>query len=101
MTRLRLGKVGLNKYLHKINQSDTDLCRKCNTGAIEDIHHYILECQAYQIQRQKLITTLNRMNIPNITVNLLLGSSDNHPTVKSKISDILATYLTETKRFEE
>ena len=100
MTRLRLGKTGLNKFLKEIKRSDTDICKNCNSGAIEDIHHFILICQVHSAPRQNLFNTLNRMNIHNITINLLLGSSDNHPTEKKRISEALAIYISNTKRFQ-
>ena len=100
MTRLRLGKTGLNKYLKQVKRSDTEICKNCNSGAIEDINHYILTCQAHSAHRQNLFNTLNRMNIHNITVRLLLGSSDNHPTEKKRISEALALYIFNTKRFQ-
>ena len=100
MTRLRLGKTGLNKYLKQVKRSDTEICKNCNSGAIEDINHYILTCQAHSAPRQNLFNTLNRMNIHNITVRLLLGSSDNHPTEKKRISEALALYIFNTKRFQ-
>ena len=101
MTRLRLGKAGLNKYLKKLERIDTDLCMKCNTGVVEDIYHYVIECQAYSIPRQRLNNTLISMSIPTMTLNLVLGSSQLEPAQKCRINDALAIFVTNTKRFED
>ena len=101
MTRLRLGKAGLNKYLKKLERIDTDLCMKCNTGVVEDIYHYVIECPAYSIPRQRLKNTLISMSIPTMTLNLVLGSSQLEPAQKCRINDALAIFVTNTKRFED
>ena len=42
--RLRLGKCGLNAYLHAMDRHDTGLCEKCQVP--ETIGHYLLECES-------------------------------------------------------
>jgi ribonuclease HI len=43
ITRLRLGKACLNKYLFDIGKHDSGLCDGC--GQQETIRHYLMECQ--------------------------------------------------------
>ena len=59
MTKMRLEKVGLNKYLKKINLSPTDLCEQCISGEIEDVTHFLTSCQKYNTQREKLYTFMS------------------------------------------
>ena len=47
--RLRLGRVPLNDYLFRIRKSETDQCSHC--GALENLEHYILECDWYSGER--------------------------------------------------
>jgi len=54
ITRLRLGKCHLNKYLHEINAHPTGLCQYCNTP--ETVEHYVLNCQHANIFYNKAIT---------------------------------------------
>ena len=44
--RLRLGHVGVNKYLHRFNMSITENCNYCQ--APETIEHLLLACGKYQ-----------------------------------------------------
>jgi len=43
ITRLRLGKCCLNKYLHQINKHEDGRCDTC--GVPETIEHFLLHCQ--------------------------------------------------------
>ena len=61
ITKLRLEKVHLNKYLNKIKLTDTELCNQCNLDEVEDIEHYLLHCPKYRIQRDTLITNLRKL----------------------------------------
>lgn len=49
ITRLRLGKCGLNHYLHRINRHETGNCSYCSIP--ETIHHFLLECPHSDIFR--------------------------------------------------
>jgi len=54
ITRLRLGKCHLNKYLHEINAHPTGLCQHCNTP--ETVEHYLMYCQHSSIFYNKPVT---------------------------------------------
>ena len=98
MTRLRLGKVGLNKYLFKIDASDTNLCNHCNSGSVEDIHHHLLYCIAFSDERQKLRDDLRNLGVHMLDINILLGDSRFSPQIKRQINDLLARYIKNCKR---
>ena len=98
ITKLRLEKVHLNKYLNKIKLSDTELCNQCNLDEVEDIEHYLLHCPKYRIQRDTLITNLRKIGINTISINTLLGNPNTNTDTKRKIVKILIMFLRSTKR---
>ena len=100
LTQMRLGKVGLNKYLQRINRSPTDTCTNCNSGEIEDINHYLLECQKYSNERTRLINFLNSIGIIQITINDLLGAAVSETETLQKINLEVSLYIHRTKRFK-
>ena len=101
MTKLRVEKVGLNRYLHNIHLSPTNLCTHCNSGAVEDTEHFLLTCQNYSVPRQQLFSTLNNLGIHTITLNTLLGGSHHDIDTKKRITTALATYLRSTGRLNK
>ena len=98
ITRLRLEKANLNKYLHEIKYSPTPLCRQCYTGQEENTEHYLLHCHKFTLQRNSLKIELRNLNIHNLTLNLLLGESNTDKSTKNKVIKALNRYLKETKR---
>ena len=46
--QLHSGHIGLNKLLHHIKWSNTPYCPNCDENAIEDTHHFLFTCSAYQ-----------------------------------------------------
>ena len=100
MTKLRLRCVNLNKYLFKINASDTNLCTRCNLDEREDIDHYLLHCPSYVQQRSQMTQNLRKIGVHIVTSNILLGSSNHDIDVKKKITGILEKYIVQSKRFD-
>ena len=71
--QIRSNHFPLNKYLHKINKTDTDICTHCEAlgdgvPAQETINHFIFECPAHSIYRNELIAKTGRrhFNLPDI-----------------------------------
>ncbi|CAL4058717.1 unnamed protein product, partial [Meganyctiphanes norvegica] len=100
MTKMRLEKVGLNKYLQRVNLSPTDLCAQCNSGDIEDVSHYLLYCQKYTAQRYRLFTFMRNIGFPRVTINILLGAAETDSDTKCKITSELGSYILSTNRFD-
>ena len=86
MTRLRMGKVGLNKYLYRIRVSPSDICTLCDSGNVEDVEHFLITCQKYVIPRLRLFTCIQNMGIYPVNIKTLLGGSVH--TIEHKISKI-------------
>ena len=59
ITRLRLGKCKLNKYLNTMKCHPDGLCHKCKQ--MEDIQHYILKC-AHTTINPKIRTIVESLN---------------------------------------
>ena len=68
---LRMGNIGLNENLRKINRHETGLCDLCDSP--ETIEHFLCSCPRYIISRSMMVTEadINEENILN-----LLSSSD-------------------------
>ena len=50
---LRMGNIGLNENLHKVNRHETGLCDSCKIP--ETIEHFLCHCQRYIITRAMMI----------------------------------------------
>ena len=98
---MRLEKVGLNKYLNRINLSPTDICTNCNSGEVEDITHYFFSCQKYTNERARLFNFLTNIGYNQITLKELLGGAEGDPeTLQILINSQVALFIKKTKRFE-
>src|SRR5437762_8196726 len=54
LARLRTGHCLVNQYLHPFEIKDSPLC-SCESGAIETVNHYLINCSKYDQQRSKLM----------------------------------------------
>ena len=55
IAQLRTGYAKLNDYLFKIGVSDT---KNCSCGEIETVEHYLINCEKYFNEREKIRTNL-------------------------------------------
>ena len=99
--RLRLGHAGLNKYMHMIGKSDTDLCMHC--GDEETIEHYLLDCDQYYGERLKLFIEITQIirYPPRLTLKLILGGEKFPMKVNKEITRALGAYIRGTKRVDD
>ena len=71
LVRLRIGHVGLNQHLLRVNMSDTPLC---DSGELENREYFLIYCPLYTQQRYSLLAELRKLTIHlSLTVKLLLG----------------------------
>ncbi|KAG2032331.1 hypothetical protein BDR03DRAFT_822216, partial [Suillus americanus] len=59
--QLCTGHIALNKHLHHITQAPSAKCEKCNTHE-ETIHHFLLVCQSFVRQCNKLREEVSARN---------------------------------------
>ena len=64
--QIHCGHFPLNKYLHRINKSDTDKCQACADQQEEQptksFNHFLFECPAHNIAREELIEEIGLDN---------------------------------------
>lgn len=58
--QLRTGHAPLNHHLHRIKKADTPICLQCDHAAVENVHHYLLQCPRYARERHVLHMALGR-----------------------------------------
>ena len=69
-SQLRTGYVKLNEYQQKSNITEND---KCQCGETESMKHFLLECELYENEREKLKRNLFRScGIDHFDMNILL-----------------------------
>ena len=87
IARLRTGHCSLNKYLHRFNIIDEPTC-ECGEGE-ETVKHYLLLCELYDRQRDKL---RRAVGAGGMRVEELLGDI--------KMIPYTIQFIEDTKRFE-
>lgn len=87
ITQLRTGHVPLNYHLHRIKKADSPFCPHCNDKE-ETIHHYLIECPAYDAERMQMQAACKNYDLP---MKILLS------TVEGMKATI--TFVQRTKRF--
>ena len=97
ITRLRIGHVELNAYLHNFNMLDNPNCLHCNTP--ETPKHYLMSCTKFTNERAIFKQRLINEEVPTFDVKTVMGGGA-FPSEKQKvIIKTLAKFINETKRF--
>ena len=96
MSRLRLGHVGLNHYLHRFNMTESELCDTC--GVPETVPHFMMVCSKHSVPRTRLMATLNKINIFQADYKILLGSGNFSKEHKIFIAKAVGSFLRSTGR---
>ena len=70
IAQLRIGYAKLNDYMYKVGVSDT---RNCSCGEVETIEYYLLNCENYFGERERMRTVLfQQTGIADLTTEILL-----------------------------
>ena len=99
LSNFRLGNPPLNKYLHRIKQSQSPHCPWC-PGIVEDSEHFLLRCRMYRTQRASLHNHLIKLNIRNPTLAILLGGGGFSPHKNKLILDLTCEFCRKSNRFK-
>ncbi|KAI0734947.1 hypothetical protein C8Q72DRAFT_769627, partial [Fomitopsis betulina] len=46
--------LSTQRYLHRIQQANSPICQRCDSGAKETVYHYLLECRGHARARARL-----------------------------------------------
>nr|XP_027231810.1 uncharacterized protein LOC113823381 [Penaeus vannamei] len=81
IARLMTKHTRLKKHLHKLKIEADPMCRWCSNQE-ETPEHLILQCPRFNSYRTKLIQALNKIEIQNPDLNLLITGANQHPVKK-------------------
>ena len=98
IAQLRIGYARLNDYLFKIGVSQT---RNCSCGEMETIEHYLLNCEKYFNERERMRTILfQQTGITEMTTEILLGNNDTDLKKEHDLTILsaLGDFITQTAR---
>jgi len=93
--RMRMDLSALNEQIHSYNLIDNGNCEHCRIP--EDVHHYLLDCPRYNLQRQNMMTELQ--NIPTLDPNnisgrtLMYGTEVEDDDLNYRIFKIVQTFI--------
>jgi ribonuclease HI len=93
--QIRCGHFPLNKYLHKINRSDTEKCQACegqqeDNPPAESFNHFLFDCPAHTLARDELIENIDR---DNFYLEDIMNDIDRMKA--------LITFINRTRRFRD
>jgi ribonuclease HI len=89
LAKLRIGHVGLNRYLNRFKLIDTDLCA---CGEIETVEHYLLHCPRHEQFRSILRDKLQVIGV-GLSVRNVLGGGLFEKEKQFKIRNYATQYL--------
>ena len=88
---LRIGHVGLKLYLHRFNMATDKECNQCKEA--ESIEHYLLNCRKYDNKREIAKRELEKEDIKDITIKILLLRGNYNRRKNVKILDSRIKYI--------
>ena len=89
LVQLRMGNIPLQKYLNKIRKRGSLKCQACQTQD-ETVHHYLLNCPVYRVQRGHLEREIRHV-----------AQSANTLLANPKVFPHLFRYINATRCFQE
>ena len=98
---LGIGHAEVKQYLNRIGRTDSPLSDHCRAQVEETIHHYILECPAFDMQRNFMYTKLQNLHIGNINLKVLLGGEKKYQRQRTVILLVLMQFIVSTNRLSE
>ena len=69
--RLRSGSINVDKYLHKIGKSPSEICENCKVT--DDVVHFLLVCLKYDAQRKQMFDQLKNNGVVDLSLKHLLS----------------------------
>ena len=101
MLQFQSGYVKLREYRHKIGLADDPYC---DFGEIENLEHYLLHSQNYDVPREKVKQNLFlRFGVKHLTVEPFLEQKEEDIWTKyskQEVLNLLDSYIDSTKDFK-
>ena len=101
INRLRIGHVGLNKYLHRFKMSETEYCQEqtcLDLEITETIEHYLLDCPSYRSYRQTLKQSMLILGIRSFDIKTLLLGNQDYERKNTAIAKLLWDFISASGR---
>lgn len=102
LVQLSTGYSQLNSYHKILNKTDESITEQCQCGATETQQHFLLECEIYERERERMLHTLTTtIGIRHYNMATLLTQTDNETPdqTRTKLS-VVADYIDATGRFQ-
>ena len=98
-TKLRYRCSTLKEHLHRVGLVLNPTC-ECGEG-VENSEHFLLLCNKYIIQRDKMLYDIRQIIVQDINANLLLfGNSELPNTINEQIYNIVCEFISTSGRFD-
>ena len=97
--RLRIGHIGLKQYLFRFGMSTEEECSQCKT--VESVEHYLPNCKKSDNEREILKRGLEKKDVPDINMKILLGGGKYNRRQNVKILAVTKKFIKSTKRVDE
>ena len=94
--RLRTGCSALN---YDLNRKNIVTSSSCSCGAVENVHHYFLECPLFAHIRRELLSSISAVCQPSLDT-ILFGETNLNYTENCRIIDAVHKYIRLSNRFK-
>lgn len=88
IARLRIGHAGTNAHLFRFNMTDSPICDMCPNR--ETIQHFLLECPAYNNERDLLRKVYNDLGVELSVRNVLCLGDHQVPELKTQLKALVS-----------
>ena len=97
--QMRNDASNLNLHLQQHHLSDRPSCPHCNDPC-ESPSHYFMHCPIYNIHRQQLVDSFNKLNIEFTIQTILYGSETSEYNQNVKLFRAVHSFIKRSKRFD-
>jgi hypothetical protein len=97
--QMRNDASNLNLHLQQHHLSDRPSCTHCNDPC-ESSSHYFMHCPLYNIHRQQLVDSFNKLNLEFTIQTILYGSETSDYNQNVKLFRAVHSFIKRSKRFD-
>ena len=85
--------------MNRFRMADDDICDLCNQ--VDTIEHFLFYCSKYEESREHFRLALRNLDIPDLTLKIVLGLDKNYRKKKFSILNETVKYLRKTDKIQE